>query len=102
MCGFGVLPAGRNGPERRLLAVTRPVALFSDSVPAGLVLPVVVALAHHQALFGPDDLRAYGETALGEALGNNAGAERPMPDVGNLAWVQVPGRSPIRDLVVFD
>jgi hypothetical protein len=46
MFGFGVLPTGRNGPKRRLLAVPGPVALLSDSVPTGLVLPVVVALAH--------------------------------------------------------
>ena len=65
MLGFDVLPTGRNSPKRRLLAVTGPVALLSDSVPAGLVLPVVVALAHHQALLGPDDLRPDRETALG-------------------------------------
>jgi hypothetical protein len=102
MLGFGVLPTGRNGPKRRLLAVPGPVALLSDSVPARLVLPMVVALAHYQALFGPDDLRPDRETALEETLGNNAGAQRPMPDIGNLARVQVPGRSPIRDLIVFD
>src|SRR5262245_6742422 len=102
MLGLGVLPTGRNGPKRGLLAVAGPVAFLSDSIPTGLVLPVVVALAHYKPLFGPDDLRPDSETALGEALRNNAGAERPMPDVRHLAWEQVPGWSPIRDLVVFD
>jgi hypothetical protein len=43
--GVYVLLARRYLPERRLLAITGPVSLFADCVPAGLMLPVVVALA---------------------------------------------------------
>ena len=68
----GVLVAARDRPERGLLAVAVPVALalLAHRVPAGLVLPVVVAAAEHQPLLGPDDLRADGEAAGDEALGD--------------------------------
>src|SRR4029450_12186582 len=66
------------------------------------MLPVIVALAHHQPLLGPDDLRPDRKAALGEAFGNDGGAERSMPDVSNFAGEKVPGRGPIRYFVVTD
>ena len=68
MLGFGVLAAAADCPQRRLLTVAGPIALFANRVPAGLVLPMVVALAHDKALLGPDDLRADREAALGIRL----------------------------------
>jgi len=49
-----------NLPDRRLPAVARPVAAFASAhrVPAGLVLPVVIAAAQYEMLFKPTDLRA--------------------------------------------
>src|SRR5205085_12412677 len=47
-------------PDRRLRAVARPVAglALAHRVPAGFVLPVIVAAAQGKVLLGPDDLSA--------------------------------------------
>src|SRR5437868_8895915 len=47
-------------PERRLGSVALPVAglALAHGVPAGFVLPVVIAAAQGEVLLGPDDLSA--------------------------------------------
>src|ERR1700719_3468459 len=47
-------------PDRRLRAVALPVAdlAFAHGVPAGFVLPMIIAAAPGEVLFGPDDLSA--------------------------------------------
>src|SRR3984893_9175099 len=47
-------------PNRRLPAVALPVALpaLAHRVPAGLVLPMIIAAAQREVLLGPDDLSA--------------------------------------------
>jgi hypothetical protein len=59
-----------------------PVQLpfFAEGVPAGLMLPVIVTLAHHHPLLGPDDLRTYCEATFDETLGNNRREERAIGD----------------------
>ncbi len=69
--GLDILSAGRNAPERRLFAITGPIALFADGVPTRLVLPVVVALTHDQPFFGPSNLSPNCEAAVGEAVGDD-------------------------------
>src|ERR1700759_4969080 len=58
--GFEVL----DRPDRRLLAVARPVTsrAFADSIPAGLMLPVVMSTANNRALLVPNNLSAQLET----------------------------------------
>src|SRR6266851_4530009 len=85
MLGLGVLPTGGDIPERRLLAIAGPIALFTDGVPAGFVLPMIVALTHHETFLGPNDLSPDRKPALKKALRNNRRAKCPMPDVSNLA-----------------
>jgi hypothetical protein len=53
---LGVLAAAWNSPQSGLLPVSGPIALLPDGVPAGLMLPVIVPLAHDQPLLGPNDL----------------------------------------------
>ena len=65
MPGFGVpIPAG-NMPERGLFAVASPVALalLAHSIPAGFMLPVIIAPAQQKPFLGPDDLRPDGKGA---------------------------------------
>ena len=81
--GFGVLPAARDGPERRLLAVARPVALGPHGVPARLVLPMVMTAAQRKAVLCPDDLRAHVEADRGQRVLHRAGVAAGMPDVGD-------------------
>ena len=76
MNGFGVLAAARDRPERGLLAVAGPMAFGAHRVPAGLMLPVIIAAADDQPLLGPDDLRADGEALALQAVGNGRGLQR--------------------------
>src|SRR6267143_7059367 len=48
-------------PDRRLRAVARPVTglALAHGVPAGFVLPVIIAAAQGEVLLGPDDLSAW-------------------------------------------
>ena len=69
----GVLVAAGDLPERRSACGRRssgPLPPVAHRVPAGLVLPVVVAAAEHQPLLGPDDLAADREAAGLQALGD--------------------------------
>ena len=75
-----------------------PTAVWCDSK----AVPCFAPHGSHTPLLGPDDLRPDRKPALGKAVGDNAGAQRPVPDIGDLAGVEIPGRSPIRDLVVPD
>ena len=60
--GRGILVAVRDLPQRRLLAVAGPVTRgLADRIPAGLMLPVIIAPAQDQPVLGPDDLRADGK-----------------------------------------
>ena len=68
---LGVLPCSRNVPERGLLSISGPIAVLSYRVPTWLVLPMVIALAHDEPLFCPDDLGANVEARLGKAFGDD-------------------------------
>src|SRR5665213_3992363 len=72
------------------LRSARPVALLADGVPAGLVLPVIVAATDDQPLLGPDDLGADGEPFPRQAFRNGRCVKRAMPDVGDGARKQCP------------
>ena len=58
-----VLSGLGDAPDRRLLAITRPVALCSllDGIPAGLMLPVVISARQNELALVPDDLVGDGQ-----------------------------------------
>ena len=66
------------------------------------MLPVIVAAADDQALLGPDDLGADGEALRDQALGDRRGVQRAVPDIGDVAGEQRPGRAPVGAIVVLD
>ena len=72
----------------------------AHGIPAGLVLPVIIAAAQHQPVLGPDDLRADVEAAGVEALGHRRGVQRAVPDIGDVAREQRPGLAPVGAVVV--
>src|SRR5690242_17495508 len=96
--------AVRDLPHRRLLAVARPVApaALPHRIPAGLMLPVIVAAADDQAGLVPDDLRAHRKAGSFQALRHRCRMERPMPDVDDIARKQRPGLAPVGAVIVED
>src|SRR6267378_778275 len=77
-------------PDGRLPAVALPVAspALAHGVPAGFVLPVIIAAAQGEVLFGPDDLSAWLQPASSQTGGNNVTVQSPVPDVGDIAGEQ--------------
>src|SRR5690606_30940331 len=89
-------------PDGRLLAVAGPVALGAllYGIPAGLMLPMVVAAREDQLALVPDDLAAELEAAGGKAIADHAGKQAGMPDIGDVAREQGPCFAPVRLVVV--
>jgi hypothetical protein len=87
----------RDRPDRRLLAIAVPVRglALAHAVPARLVAPVIVTARDDEARLVPDDRRALDEAAGLEAGVDFALAQRAMPDVGDVAREQRPGRAPV-------
>lgn len=79
-----------------------PLALGPHRIPAGFVLPVIVAAAQHQPVLGPDDLRPDGKASGGEAFGHGRRVQGSMPDIGDIAREQRPGLAPVGAVVVQD
>src|SRR5437763_4033049 len=102
MRGLSVLSPRGDIPQRRLLAIAGPVALFANGVPAGFMLPMIVALTHNQSLLGPDNFGSDRKAHFDQAVGDRAGMQRPVPDIGNVAREQRPSGGPIRPLIVSD
>src|SRR3984893_10367321 len=69
-------------PDRRLRAVALPVAgvALAHGVPAGFVLPVIIAAAQCEVLLGPDDLSAKLQPASGQIGGDDVAVQSPVPD----------------------
>jgi hypothetical protein len=89
-------------PDRRLRAVAAPVAGFAlaHRVPAGLMLPVVIATAQRKVLFDPDDLSAKLQPAGGQVGGDNIAVQRPVPDISDISREQRIGLTPVGAIVV--
>jgi hypothetical protein len=90
-------------PNRALLAVSGPFALaaFSDGVPAGFVLPVVIAPANCEMRLSPNDLGPHLEALRLERPRNLRGKLAGMPDVGGISGKQLPGLTPVRPIIVL-
>src|SRR5207245_1673268 len=91
-CGF-LIPITSKGievgnfPQRGLLSITGPVRAFAlaHGVPAGLMLPVIIAPPDREMLLSPDDLGADDESRSSESSGlrrcgrRRATGMRPCP-----------------------
>src|SRR5712672_521969 len=89
-------------PDGRLRAVALPVAgpALAYRVPAGFVLPVIIAAAQGEVLLGPDDLSARMQPAGRQTGGNNVAVQSPVPDVGDIAGEQRVRLPPVGAIVV--
>src|SRR5690242_10746241 len=76
------------------------MASGTHRVPAGFMLPVIIAAADHQSLLRPDDLGADGKVLTDQTFGNRPGMQRGVPDIRDVAGEERPGGGPVRALVV--
>src|SRR3981081_1916636 len=91
-----------NRPECRLLAVPAPIRAGRPPhrVPAGFVLPMIVASAERETVLGPNDLGAHLEAGGLKGLLDLARMPTSMPDICNRARKQRPGLPPTGAIVV--
>src|SRR5215469_18066013 len=89
-------------PDRRLRAVTIPMAALAlaHRVPAGFMLPVIIAAAQGEVLLDPDDLRAQLQPAGRQAGGDDIAVQCSVPDIGDVAGEQRIRFSPIGAIIV--
>src|SRR6516162_526567 len=89
-------------PDRRLGTVTLPVAdlALAHRVPAGFVLPMIIAAAQGEVVLGPDDLSAQLQPASRQTSGNDIAVQSPVPDIGDIAGKQRIGLPPVDAIVV--
>ena len=89
-------------PDRGLRAVALPVAglALAHRVPAGFVLPVVIAAAQGEVLLGPDDLSAQLQPAGRQIGGHDIAVQRAVPDIGDIPGKQRIGLPPVGAIVV--
>src|SRR5271169_3094337 len=89
-------------PHRGLGAVALPVALptLTHRVPAGFMLPMVVATAQREVLLGPDNLRARLQPAAGETGGDDIAMHGAVPDIGDIAGKQRIGFPPVGTVII--
>ena len=64
------------------------------------MLPVIIATAQYQPLFGPNDLRPDCEAAGLKAFSNRRRMQCAMPDIGDIAGKQRPGLTPVGAIIV--
>jgi len=76
-------------------------AFFND-VPRRFVLPVIVATAERESVFGPNDHRAVFKPARLKRLKHLAREHRCVPHIGHLAREKRPRLAPICAVVVQD
>lgn len=74
-------------PQLRLRAIAGPMTAlsFSNSKPAGLVLPVIIAARNYQASFCPKDLGPHFKSGVLKRSLNCTGMPTGMPHRGNVA-----------------
>src|SRR3569623_37418 len=99
---FGILILAGDRPKRRLLAITGPVALRPDRVPAGLVLPMIIAAADDEPLLSPDDLGADSEPLTFQARRHRGRVQRPMPHVRDAAGKKGPRGLPVGVAIILN
>src|SRR6201981_3900837 len=89
-------------PDRGLRAVAIPLAALAlaHRVPAGFMLPVIIAAAQGEVLLDPDDLRAQLQPASRQAGGDDIAVQCSVPDIGDVAGEQRIRLSPIGTVVV--
>jgi len=72
-------------PDRRLGAIAAPMTAHARAhgVPAGFVLPVVIAAAQCEVLLGPDDLSTQLKPAGGKVGSDDIAVQSPVPDISD-------------------
>src|SRR5215472_4053885 len=88
-------------PDCRLSTTTVPVCRSSDDIPAGLMLPVVMATANSEVLFSPNNLGADLKTTAEQTFSDNGAPEGSMPNISNRAREQLPSLSPVRTGIII-
>ena len=73
-------------PDRRLGAAALPVAglALPYRVPAGFVLPVIIAPAQCEVLLNPEDLSAQLQPASHQTGGDDVAAQSSVPNIGDI------------------
>src|SRR5580693_2302436 len=89
-------------PDGGLRAATLPVAgpALAHGVPAGFVLPVIIAATQGEVLFGPDDLSARLQPASNEVGSHDIAVQRAVPDISDIPSKQRIGLPPVGAIVV--
>ena len=89
-------------PNRGLRAVALPMAglALAHRVPAGLMLPMIIAAAQGEVLLGPDDLRPRLEAASSETSGGDLAVQSPEPDIDNIPGEQSMGFPPAGAMII--
>src|ERR1700731_3845584 len=89
-------------PDGGLRAATLPVAgpALAHGVPAGFVLPVIIAATQGEVLFGPDDLSARLQPASRQTGGGDIAVQSPVPNIGDIPGEQRIGLPPVDAIVV--
>src|SRR5438552_73993 len=90
-------------PERRLLAIPcrSPRCTPAYGIPAGLMLPVIVAPPEREMLLAPDDLRTNLEPAALERRCQSPRIQARVPDTGNVSAKQLECLGPIHSIIVL-
>jgi hypothetical protein len=76
-------------------------ACLPHRVPAGLVLPVIVAAAQGKVLFRPDDLGADVKARILQRRSHFSGVQPGMPDIGDISAKQLVCFAPVHAIVVL-
>src|SRR3979411_3180005 len=91
-----------NRAEARVLAVPAPICPGrpAHGVPAGLMLPMIMAAAEGKHVLGPDDLRAHLEAGSLKGLLEFTCVPTRMPDIRKRSREDGPGPPPVGAMVV--
>src|SRR6202011_183343 len=103
VAGFGFLRFV-DVPHARLLVTAAPVSrgTLADSIPARLMLEMIMPAANCEVVFRPNYLRAQSKTCLFEGFLRFPHTHGRVPHIGNVARKQHPRFAPIGLPVVFD
>src|SRR5215213_4769659 len=79
-----------------------PCSDLPHGIPAGFVLPVLVATANRNIVLRPDDTCPEIEAGCDQAFRPLMEVQTRAPNIGNITGEQCPGFAPVRPGVVLD
>ena len=103
VAGLG-LPRLVDVPHARLLVTAAPVSrgTIADSIPARLMLEMIMPAANCEVIFRPNYLRAQSKTCSFEGFLRFPHTHGRVPHIGNVAREQHPRFAPVGLPIVFD